>query len=137
MKIENNKECFVRLWRLLERTRQYLESQRKRFCVRRILQTWFGENGSDDLIWEVCNLLSTEEETVYGWDELPTVVEDPKRHRFLLQAIVAAKLGIGLYRISSKELREAYSVAFPKRTPIQRGRRMWKAKARGEEDPRY
>ena len=137
MVIENNKECFVRLWRQLERTRQYLESRRKRFCVRRILQTWFGENDSDDLIWEVCNLLSTEEQTVYGWDELPTVVEDPERNCFLLQAIVAAKLGISIYKINSKELRDAYIEAFPKRTPIQLGRQRRKAKARGEEDPRY
>ncbi len=137
MVIENNKECFVRLWRQLERTRQFLASQHKRYCVRHILEAWFGENDSDDLIWEVCDLLSTEEQTVYGWDELPTVVEDPERNCFLLQAIVAAKLGISIYKIKTKALRDAYLEAFPKRTPIQLGRQRRKAKTRGEEDPRY
>ena len=34
VKIENNKECFVQLWRRLERTRQMLGGQYKRFCIR-------------------------------------------------------------------------------------------------------
>jgi hypothetical protein len=32
VKIENNKECFVQLWLLLERTRRMLGAQYKRFC---------------------------------------------------------------------------------------------------------
>ena len=34
VKIENNKECFVQLWLLLERTRRLLRGQYKRFCIR-------------------------------------------------------------------------------------------------------
>ena len=33
VKIENNKECFVQLWLLLERTRRMLGAQYKRFCI--------------------------------------------------------------------------------------------------------
>ena len=53
--VENNQECFVLLWRKLERTRQLLWTQNKRFCIRRILQSWFGLEATDDLIWEVCH----------------------------------------------------------------------------------
>ena len=41
MTIENNKECFVHLWRLLEHTRKYLDAHYKRFCVRHVLRLWF------------------------------------------------------------------------------------------------
>ena len=40
--IENNQECFVQLWRMLERTRQLLTRQCKRFCIRRFYHLcWF------------------------------------------------------------------------------------------------
>ena len=38
MEIENNKECFVLLWRKLERTRRLLGGQYKRFCIRNVLK---------------------------------------------------------------------------------------------------
>ena len=53
--IENNQECFVQLWRMLERTRRLLGGQYKRFCIRRVLKTWFGVEATDDFIWEVCS----------------------------------------------------------------------------------
>ena len=56
VKIENNQECFVQLWRRLERTRQLLRGQCKRFCIRRILKSWFPVEATDDFIWEVCRL---------------------------------------------------------------------------------
>ena len=91
MDIQNNQECFVVLWRKLERTRQLLKMQCKRFCIRRILKSWFPAEANDDFIWEVCNLCNQA-----GWDELQT----PS------------------LKVDLKALDKAYSIAFPESTPI-------------------
>ena len=113
MKIENTQECFVQLWLRLERTRRLLGGQYKRFCIRRVLKTWFGFEASDNFIWEVCNRSGQA-----GWDELPLPSLYPRKHRELLRAIVSVKLGISYYKIDLKALDKAYSIAFPKSTPI-------------------
>ena len=88
--VQNNQECFVQLWRMLERTRRLLGGQYKRFCIRHVLKSWFGAEANDDLpsashltlghqqaslhgprsfddfIWKVCHLSEQE-----GWNELP------------------------------------------------------------------
>ena len=48
MNYNNNKECFVQLWRKLERTRRLLGGQYKRFCIRNVLKAWFGYEATDD-----------------------------------------------------------------------------------------
>ena len=111
--IENNKACFVQLWRKLERTRQLLRGQCRRFCIRRILKSWFGCEATDDFIWEVCHLSEQE-----GWNELPLPSLYPRKHRELLRAIVAVKTGISFYKVDLKALDKAYSIAFPESTPI-------------------
>jgi len=111
--IQNNQECFVRLWLRLERTRQFLKGQYRRFCIRNVLKSWFGYEASDDFIWEVCNLSD-----LAGWDELPLPSLYPRKHRELLRAIVAVKTGISYYKVNLKALDAAYSIAFPKSTPI-------------------
>ena len=113
MNIENTQECFVQLWLRLERTRRLLGGQYKRFCIRRVLKTWFGFEASDNFIWEVCNRSGQA-----GWDELPLPSLYPRKHRELLRAIVSVKLGISYYKIDLKALDAAYSIAFPKSTPI-------------------
>ena len=113
VKIENNQECFVQLWRMLERTRRLLGGQYKRFCIRRVLKSWFGGEATDDFIWEVCHLSEQE-----GWNELPLPSLYPRHHREFLRAVVAVKTGISFYRINLKALDAAYSIAFPKSTPI-------------------
>ena len=113
MKIENSQTCFVQLWRKLERTRQLLGRQYKRFCIRNVLRSWFGTMATDDIIWEVCNKCDQA-----GWDELPIPALYPRKHRELLRAIVSIKLGISYYKIDLKALDAAYSVAFPNSTPI-------------------
>ena len=113
MKIENSKTCFVQLWRKLERTRQLLGRQYKRFCIRNVLRLWFGGEANDDYIWEICNLSD-----LAGWDELPLPSLFPRKHRELLRAIVAQTLGISLHKVCLKDLDAAYSVAFPNSTPI-------------------
>ena len=110
---QNSQECFVRLWLRLERTRQLLQGQCRRFCIRNVLKSWFGYEANDDFIWEVCRLCEQE-----GWNELPLPSLYPRNHRELLRAIVAVRLGISFYRIDLKALDRAYSIAFPKSTPI-------------------
>ena len=111
--IENNQTCFVQLWRKLECTRHLLGGQYKRFCIRRVLKTWFGFEAYDDFIWEVCSRCGQA-----GWDELPPPLLNPRKHRELLRAIVSVKLGISYYRVNLKALDAAYSIAFPKCTPM-------------------
>ena len=111
--IENTQECFVQLWRKLERTRRLLGGQYKRFCIRNVMKAWFGPEATDDRIWEVCHLCDQE-----GYNELPIPSIYPRKHRELLRAIVAVRLGISYYKIDLKALDKAYSIAFPKSTPI-------------------
>jgi hypothetical protein len=113
MIIQNTQECFVQLWRKLERTRRLLGCQYKRFCIRHVLKTWFGFEANDDMVWEVCHRCEQE-----GWNELPLPSLYPRKHRELLRAIVSVKLGISYYRIDLKALDKAYSIAFPKSTPL-------------------
>ena len=118
MKLENSQECFVRLWRKLERTRRLLGGQYKRFCIRNVLKSWFGYEATDDFIWEVCHLSEQE-----GWNELQAPSLYPLKHRELLRAIVAVRLGISFYKIDLKALDKAYSVAFPMSTPINKSKK--------------
>lgn len=116
--VENNQECFVLLWRKLERTRRLLGGQCKRYCIRNILKAWFGSEATDDFIWEVCRLSEQE-----GWNELPIPSLYPLKHRELLRAIVAVRLGISFYKkVNLKALDAAYSEAFPNSTPINKNK---------------
>ena len=117
-KIENTQECFVQLWLRLERTRRLFQAQNRRFCIRRILQSWFGTKATDDFIWEVCSKTVIDDEQVCGWDILPPPKLFPRKHRELLRAIVSVTLGIGMRKVSLKELDKAYKVAFPGSTGI-------------------
>ena len=118
MKLDNTQECFVQLWRKLERTRHLLGGQYKRFCIRNVLKSWFGYEATDDMIWEVCHLCEQE-----GYNELPLPSIYPRKHRELLRAIVAVRLGISFYKIDLKALDAAYSVAFPRSTPINKNKK--------------
>ena len=113
VKIENNQECFVKLWLRLERTRRLFGGQCKRFCIRNVLKAWFGGEATDDMIWEVCHLCEQE-----GWNELPLPSLYPRKHRELLRAIVAVRTGISFWKINLKVLDAAYSEAFPHSTPL-------------------
>ena len=116
--IENSQECFVGLWRKLERTRQLLGGQYKRFCIRHVLKAWFGGEATDDFIWNVCHKAVVDDEPQEGWNELPAPSLYPRKHRELLRAIVAVRLGISYYKVNLKALDSAYSIAFPHSTPI-------------------
>ena len=118
IEIQNNQECFVQLWRMLERTRRLLGGQYKRFCIRSVLKLWFGVEANDDFIWEVCHMAAVDGEPQEGWNELPVPSLYPRKHRELLRAIVAVKTGISFYKINLKALDKAYSIAFPHSTPI-------------------
>ena len=122
MIIENTQECFVQLWLRLDRTRRLLGGQYKRFCIRNVLKTWFGIEATDDFIWKVCRqitLLLDEDNPVCGNDFLLPPCLYPRKHREFLRATVAVKLGISFYKkVNLKALDKAYSIAFPKSTPI-------------------
>ena len=118
IEVQNNKACFVQLWLQLERTRQLLWGQCKRFCIRRILKSWFPAEANDDFIWEVCHMATVDGEPQEGWNELPAPSLYPRKHRELLRAIVAVSLGISFYKVDLKALDAAYSIAFPNSTPI-------------------
>ncbi len=111
--IQNNKEGFVMLWRLLKRTRRFLREHHKRFCVREVLKTWYEEDATDDFIWEVCN-----ECEVGGWDELPSPKHHPKLHRQILKTVLTLKLRDRSQRVNLRALDAAYSVVYPNSTPI-------------------
>ena len=116
--VQNNQACFVQLWRKLERTRCLLGGQYKRFCIRNVLKAWFDYEATDDMIWEVCRLCEQE-----GYNELPIPSLYPLKHRELLRAIVAVRLGISFYKIDLKALDKAYSEAFPNSTPINKNKK--------------
>ena len=118
MNITNTQECFVQLWLRLERTRRLLGGQYKRFCIRRVLKTWFGLRATDDFIWEVCRLTAREDQAIGGWDELPPPSLYPRTHRDFLRALVAVRLGISIREVNIHALDAAYSIVFPKSTPI-------------------
>ena len=118
VEIQNTQECFVQLWLRLERTRQRFGMQYRRFCIRRILQSWLGPEATDDFIWEVSFNTVVDDEQVYGYDELPPPTLFPRPSREFLRALVATKLGIGMRQVNLKALDRAYSLAFPGSTPI-------------------
>ena len=118
MNVENNQECFVVLWRKLERTRRLLGGQCKRYCIRNVLKAWFGGEATDDFIWEVCRLCEQE-----GWNELPIPSLYPLKPRELLRAIVAVRTGSSFWHINLKALDAAYSEAFPNSTQINKNKK--------------
>ena len=118
VKIDNNKECFAQLWRRLERTRQMLGGQYKRFCIRNVLKVWFGPLATDDFIWEVCHHTIVDDEWACGNDMLKPPSLYPRKHREFLRAIVAVSLGISLRKVDLKALDAAYSEVFPNSTPL-------------------
>lgn len=118
MNIENNQECFVLLWRRLERTRRLLRCQCKRFCIRNVLKVWFGPQATDDFIWEVCHNTVIDDEWACGNDLLLPPSLYPRKNRELLRAIVIVSLGLKTRDVKLHELDAAYSTAFPNSTPI-------------------
>ena len=107
IEIQNNKQSFVALWQELERTRQRFATEYRRFCPRRILRDWFGEEATDDFIWEVCFNTVIDDEQVYGYDLLPPPEEFTVTREFL-RAVVATKLGIGMRKVDLRALDAAY-----------------------------
>ena len=118
MEISNNQACFVQLWLQLERTRQLLAGQYKRFCIRNVLKVLFGPLATDDFIWEVCHKTIVDDEWACGNDTLPPPSLYPRKHREWLRAIVSVRLGLSMRKVSLPELDAAYSEAFPNSTPI-------------------
>ena len=127
MKIDNTLAGFVRLWRELERTRLLFQAQYKCFCLRRILQHWYGKKATDDFIWEVSYLASDDiEEPILGYDVLPEPAQFTRKHREILQALVHVELNITKQEVNLEALDKAYSIAFPYSTPININKKILK-----------
>ena len=118
MEIQNNQECFVLLWRRLERTRRLLRCQCKRYCIHNVLKAWFGPRATDDFIWEVCQNTIVDDEPAFGYEMLLPPSLYPRKNRELLRAIVIVNLGLKTRDVKLHELDAAYSEAFPHSTPI-------------------
>lgn len=112
MKIENTYTCFVMLWQELGAAESLLESQYKRYCIRRICQAWF-PCVTDEFLFQVCTLCG-----LCGYDRLPPPSLNPYPHREFLRALVAVKLNIGMRAVRLQDLDAAYSVAYPCSTPL-------------------
>ena len=63
-------------------------------------------------------MTALDEQPIFGWDELPLPALYPRWHRELLRAVVATRLGIGTRKVSLPALDAAYTIAFPRSTPI-------------------
>ena len=74
IEIQNSQECFVQLWRKLERTRRLLGGQCKRFCIRNVMKSWFGFEANDDFIWRVCHLCARRSVQAFLYPERHEVV---------------------------------------------------------------
>ena len=98
---------------MLDLTRGQLREQYKRYCIRHILESWFGDRATDDFIWEVCTRCEQ-----LGLNELPMPQVDPRPHRELLRALVATVLNITMCSVNLAALDHAYSIAFPDCAPI-------------------
>ena len=107
-KIQDTETCYLQLWLMLESTRLSLREQYKRYCIRNILKEWFDTAATDDFIWEVC--IKAEQ---LGLNELPLPDVDPRPHRELLRATVAAILKTGMNGINLMALDRAYRIAYP------------------------
>jgi hypothetical protein len=89
-----------------------------------VLRVWFGYEATDDFVWEVCRMATlglnngNDDEPIYGNDILPLPSLYPRKHRELLRAIVAVKLGLSIRKVSLPALDAAYSIAFPNSTSI-------------------
>ena len=76
LEVADSKAGYVRLWQELERTRLAFEETLKRFCIRRILQSWLPDLATDDFIFDVCSWCE-----IGGYEKLPAPAEDPKPAR--------------------------------------------------------
>ena len=113
MEIANNQSSMVKLWRMLERTEEVLHASYKRFCPRAILKQWFPTRATNDFIFDVCRLSALE-----GYEELPSVRLNPRKHRELLRPIIAVTQSIAMRQGDTHALDYAFSIALPRATRI-------------------
>lgn len=127
MLIDNTLESYVRLWQLLESTREQFTAEHRRYCVRRILHHWMPLRATDCFIWEVCwaasdwegaSCLMDGDKIILGLDILPHPSRDPLWHREFLRALTQVVMGIPRRQVDTAALDRAYSIVFPHSTPL-------------------
>ena len=107
MKIQHDYETYVRLWRLLRRTRRLFKERHVMFCPRRILQEWLPDEATDQFIYDVCRKAGLE-----GYGLLPSPLESAFESRNFLIAFVSRYLDtdgpISVYPLVRRAFREVY-----------------------------
>ena len=107
MKIQHDYDTYVRLWRLLRRTRRLFQERHVMFCPRRILQEWLPAEATDEFIYDVCRKAGLE-----GYGLLPSPLESAFESRNFLIAFVSRYLDtdgpISVYPLVKRAFREVY-----------------------------
>ena len=110
MKIQHDYETYVRLWRLLRRTRRLFKERHVMFCPRRILQEWLPDEATDQFIYDVCHQAGLE-----GYTLLPSPYESALESRDFLIGFLSQYLHIGspivCYSLMSRAFHEVYPKA--------------------------
>ena len=110
MEIRNDYDTYVRLWRLLRRTRRLFRDRHVMFCPRRILQEWLPDEATDQFIYDVCRKAGLE-----GYGLLPSPLESAFESRNFLIAFVSrylhASCPVVCYPLMSRAFHEVYPKA--------------------------
>lgn len=110
----NDVMYYARLWRMLERYRQWCMENHKRFCLRRVVKLYFGETVMlERQILQACRI-----SLLGGYEELPPAASHPRRQREMVRALACMELGLTERRINLHLMDAAYSVVFPDSTPL-------------------
>jgi hypothetical protein len=109
MKIQHDYETYVRLWRLLRRTRRLFKERHVMFCPRRILQEWLPDEATDQFIYDVCHQAGLE-----GYTLLPSPYESALESRDFLIGFLSRYLHISCPVVIYPLMVRAFHEVYPK-----------------------
>ena len=109
MEIRNDYDTYVRLWRLLRRTRRQFRERHVMFCPRRILQEWLPDEATDQFIYDVCHQAGLE-----GYTLLPSPYESALESRDFLIGFLSRYLHISCTVVIYPLMVRAFHEVYPK-----------------------
>ena len=109
MEIRNDYDTYVRLWRLLRRTRRLFRERHVMFCPRRILQEWLPDEATDQFIYDVCHQAGLE-----GYTLLPSPYESALESRDFLIGFLSRYLHISCTVVIYPLMVRAFHEVYPK-----------------------
>ena len=109
MEIRNDYDTYVRLWRLLRRTRRLFRERHVMFCPRRILQEWLPDEATDQFIYDVCRKAGLE-----GYGLLPSPLESAFESRDFLIGFLSRYLHISCPVVIYPLMVRAFHEVYPK-----------------------